>query len=57
MKQGSDISYDVILKQRDLHPEACTLDTAKVAETAARIAKYTKDRQEEKDAEEQEFKE
>ena len=57
MKQGTDISYDVILKQRDLHPESCSLDSAKVTETTARIAKYNSDRKKEKEAEEQEFNE
>lgn len=55
MQQGAGISYDVILKQRDLYPEDCTLDGNKIKEVNEKINKYKADRAEEKKAEEEEF--
>ena len=55
MQQGEGISYDVILKERDLYPEDCTLDGNKIKDVNMKIDKYKADRAEEKKLEEEEF--
>ena len=37
MKQGDGISYDVILKKRELYPEDCILDDNKIKEVNLQI--------------------